>query len=374
MPNWQGSSVQLPSATRNLRGSDYESLAQQLRSYLQEKQSPLAPYASSFVQSGTEHGVDPRLLVAISGAESSFGQQNFRPNNPFGWGGMSFGSYPEAIDTVAKGLSENYLGQGLTTIPEIGSKYSPPNINPNWLPNVSSFYSQLGGQQPAVASAGTAPAAPASFPPSGFPSLGNPSMLSSLSSLTPYLPSNMGTPFMDAIIGGRGMPSPREIIGSSQLASPDLSSQLPSLTPFLPPMNQTLPMPSGYAPSASTLPYKGGGADAETLPFRGQTPEASNLVHVSANADRSGVTTQPQVVDFVGKVAQLAGKPLTITTGSNHNRYVAGTNRESDHWQGRAADVLYGKGTESRPDPALTRARPRYVAPPLKHTMPKAWE
>jgi len=62
-------------------------------------------------------------------------------------------------------------------------------------------------------------------------------------------------------------------------------------------------------------------------------------VTLSANADRSGVEIHPEVVNFVQSIAGLYGRPLTIGTGTNHNQYVVGTHRQSDHWTGWAADV-----------------------------------
>lgn len=68
-------------------------------------------------------------------------------------------------------------------------------------------------------------------------------------------------------------------------------------------------------------------------------PIPKGLVNVSAGANRKGMTLQPVVENFVGRIAQTYGKPLTIGTGTNHNEYVAGTHRESDHWTGYAADI-----------------------------------
>lgn len=62
-------------------------------------------------------------------------------------------------------------------------------------------------------------------------------------------------------------------------------------------------------------------------------------VRLAGGADRAGVHTSRAVLDFVGQVAGVYGKPLTITTGTNHNEFVVGTHRESQHWQGHAADI-----------------------------------
>lgn len=64
---------------------------------------------------------------------------------------------------------------------------------------------------------------------------------------------------------------------------------------------------------------------------------------LAPGADRPGVHTKQGVQDFVSRVAHLYGHPLVITTGTNHNEFVLGTNRQSAHWTGDAADVgMYG--------------------------------
>jgi hypothetical protein len=141
------------------------------------KGTPLQGQGRTFWQAGRRYRVDPRLLVAIAGAESSFGKHQSGARNPFGWGpGIDFPSYEAAIETVAKGLRENYLNQGLKTIAQIGSKYAPAgagndptNLNSHWTQNVSKFYRELGGKNPGATVAGAAApplslAAPATTP------------------------------------------------------------------------------------------------------------------------------------------------------------------------------------------------------------------
>lgn len=84
-------------------------------------------------------------------------------------------------------------------------------------------------------------------------------------------------------------------------------------------------------------------------------PFVSGQVRVSESANRAGAPLNPSVTSFVAQVAGVAGVPLTITTGTNHNEYVIHTNRVSDHWDGNAADILYGHGSPGHPDPALTK-------------------
>lgn len=56
-------------------------------------------------------------------------------------------------------------------------------------------------------------------------------------------------------------------------------------------------------------------------------------------ADRSEVATSAKVLEFGTAVAQWYGRSLVIGTGTNHRQYVIGTDRESEHWKGNAADT-----------------------------------
>lgn len=141
------------------------------------RDTPLQGHGAAFYQAGRKYRVDPRLLVAISGAESSYGRVQSGNHNPFGWGpGIDFPSYAAAAEAVAKGLRTNYLDKGLRTIPQIGSKYAPAgadndptNLNSNWVRNVSKFYRELGGKNPGT-NPDTNPDTSAS-PPAATPSM-----------------------------------------------------------------------------------------------------------------------------------------------------------------------------------------------------------
>jgi len=124
----------------------------EIDSYLSGKSSPLASHGQVFADKGRQYDVDPRLVVAIAGAESTFGtngQCALERNNAWGWGGgwpscWQFDSWDEGIDTVTEGLRRLYLDGGLDgvirdTIPLIGEKYCGPNC-PNWVNNVTLFY------------------------------------------------------------------------------------------------------------------------------------------------------------------------------------------------------------------------------------------
>lgn len=121
--------------------------------YLQQKGSPLAAHVDAIYKYANKYRIDPRLIVAIAGAESSFGQHLSGSFNAWGIGpGRSYGSWPGGIQAAAKLLREGYVGQGLKTIPAIQQKWAPnaaandpTGLNSNWTRNVSAFYSELGG-------------------------------------------------------------------------------------------------------------------------------------------------------------------------------------------------------------------------------------
>lgn len=148
-------------------------LAAQIDDYLGSQSSPMAGEGEDFVGAGRSTGIDPRYLVAIAGAESSFGRYLFRPFNPFGWGYAAFSSWNEAIQAVANGLETGYLSEGRTDVYSIAAKYSPvgasndPNHTNGDEPiNVAAYLRQLGGNPNDIrlgAAAGSSP-----FSPSGL--------------------------------------------------------------------------------------------------------------------------------------------------------------------------------------------------------------
>jgi hypothetical protein len=67
-------------------------------------------------------------------------------------------------------------------------------------------------------------------------------------------------------------------------------------------------------------------------------PGKFGKVTLAPNADRPGARTSKAVLQFVARIAGLAGAPLTIGTGTNHSEYTVNGN-VSDHWSGHAADI-----------------------------------
>jgi len=99
---------------------------EKIRVYLASRNSPLAEYAEEFVRAADEHGIDYRIVAAISIIESEGGKKNFRPYNAWGWGKKSFSSWVEGINTVSASIGR-YYSKGLTTPELISYSYCPPN-------------------------------------------------------------------------------------------------------------------------------------------------------------------------------------------------------------------------------------------------------
>lgn len=122
-----------------------------MRKFLKDYGSPMYPYADVFIYEADKYGLDWRLVAAISGVESAFG--NIIPpnsNNAWGWRGGPGGawsiwpSWGEGIATVTRGLAIGY-GTHLTPF-QIESTYCPPcGENPAhpWANGVQSYMNQL---------------------------------------------------------------------------------------------------------------------------------------------------------------------------------------------------------------------------------------
>jgi len=73
-------------------------------------------------------------------------------------------------------------------------------------------------------------------------------------------------------------------------------------------------------------------------------------VVIAPGANRPGVGLQQILLDYVAQMADLYGKPLTISTGTNHDQYTLDGN-VSDHWDGHGADLgmAANNGTDDGP-------------------------
>lgn len=115
-----------------------------IKHVLTKYKSPYAQDSDAFVDACFKYNIDCYLLVSISGVESYFGKFIY-PNsyNPFGWGGgmIMFSDWNHSIDSVSKGLKNNYINKGYDTISKINPIYCPPSTT--WTSKVEFFYKQF---------------------------------------------------------------------------------------------------------------------------------------------------------------------------------------------------------------------------------------
>ncbi|NDJ79136.1 MAG: hypothetical protein GYB65_23040, partial [Chloroflexi bacterium] len=154
-----------------------DSLAGEINDYLVNEGSPLAGLGTLLVNSGQAFDVDPRLVVAIAGAETNYGQNgcgvapsynawNWFPNDG-GCEANRFESYAAAAGAVTEGLRALYLDQGYTSISSLASAYPSDTNASTWASQVQQILQTLGGNPndltfPAGASVGLPGAQPGS--------------------------------------------------------------------------------------------------------------------------------------------------------------------------------------------------------------------
>lgn len=119
------------------------------KQYLEEYQSPLAPYAQFLVEKAEENDLDFRLLTAIAQQESNLCKRIPEGTyNCWGWGihsagTLGFESFEQAIDVVSRGLKTDYVDLGYSTPEEIMSKYTPHSPEGAWAKGVTQFLEEM---------------------------------------------------------------------------------------------------------------------------------------------------------------------------------------------------------------------------------------
>ena len=97
--------------------------------------------------------------------------------------------------------------------------------------------------------------------------------------------------------------------------------------------DQAVTEPTGSRPSPPV-----GGATGERTPCPTGADAIPGRVQIAPGANLPGRPLAAETLAFLGRVAVLSGRPLIVTTGTNHSRYtVDGT--VSDHFDGHAADI-----------------------------------
>src|SRR5258708_14506884 len=97
----------------------------QVHEYLTRKKSDLAASSDAFVAEGRAWNVDPRLIIAIAGAETTFAKHLCGKNNAWNWfhnrtcKPSEFATFAERIGTVTKFMRKSYIQRGYNSIPLI---------------------------------------------------------------------------------------------------------------------------------------------------------------------------------------------------------------------------------------------------------------
>ena len=119
-----------------------------IANYLKFYKSPLFAYSDKIVETADKYDIDFRLVTAIAQQESNLCKV-IPPGsyNCWGWGihskgTLGFSSYEEGIEEVSKGLREEYLDKGYSTVKEIMSKYTPLS-NGSWANGVETFMQDM---------------------------------------------------------------------------------------------------------------------------------------------------------------------------------------------------------------------------------------
>lgn len=120
-----------------------------LRQYLAKYKSDLEPYADIIVNLSDQYNFDYRWLVAIAQQESNLCKKI--PENSYncwGWGIYGdkvtrFGSYEEALFTIAPKFKETFLKEDHIKDPYVVmQKYTPPSDG-SWAAGVVHFFKEL---------------------------------------------------------------------------------------------------------------------------------------------------------------------------------------------------------------------------------------
>ncbi len=155
MRRWAVFALLTVGAVLGIAESFDSNLGSEIDSYLASKNSTIKSDGGVFLSSGISNNVDPRLIVGIAGAESTFGTNwGACPSSGFNawswfWSGSGcatspFSSYAEGISVVTKGIRRGYLNKGYTTIGLIQSHYCASGCQ-DWVKNVTGPYLDLHG-------------------------------------------------------------------------------------------------------------------------------------------------------------------------------------------------------------------------------------
>ncbi len=142
-----------PSAKPNVPVADPDPRPAFLKAYLESRHAPFADDAAYFIHEADRLHLDWKLVAAISGVESTFGQHIPTGSyNAWGWGvftgandGIHFTDWKDGVTKVSEGLRYNYMDKGAKTVDEIGRIYA---ASPAWAYKVKWFISDIEAFRP----------------------------------------------------------------------------------------------------------------------------------------------------------------------------------------------------------------------------------
>lgn len=140
--------------------------------------------------------------------------------------------------------------------------------------------------------------------------------------------------------GPRMAPGAMQIpAGGGPQPAPELQLPEPTQAQLPEPATVTVQGGDGVGLSGDAAAGAGGAMPQERGTVAGK-------VVVAPGAERAGHGLQRPILGFLHGLSAASGREVDVTTGTNHNQYVVGTTRESDHWTGNAADL--GVGGDAR--------------------------
>lgn len=143
----ENSSVSSAVLTKEVTDPSFDPRVKILKDFLSKQESPLAPFAQNFIEDADAYNLDWKMVAAISGVESTFGQNIPAGSyNAWGWGVYGnnvtrFSSWKEGIETISKSLREDYMNKwGTTNVYEIGRMYA---ASPAWAYHVAFYMNRI---------------------------------------------------------------------------------------------------------------------------------------------------------------------------------------------------------------------------------------
>jgi hypothetical protein len=129
--------------------------AQSSDDYLSSKNSPMVGQGGNFTSTGQQYNLDPRLLVAIAGAETSFGNNitagaNNALNVMYNGYNSPFVSFQSNINSAAYSITNPRNGYDLTNTATMYSTYCSGAGCSAGLQNLNTFMNQQGADTSAL--------------------------------------------------------------------------------------------------------------------------------------------------------------------------------------------------------------------------------